>query len=29
MSEFAVSHQLRALRAIHLGGHRKQSRNVF
>jgi DNA-binding transcriptional ArsR family regulator len=29
MTESAVSHQLRALRAIHLVSYRKQGRNVF
>jgi DNA-binding transcriptional ArsR family regulator len=29
MSESAVSHQLRALRAMRLVGYRKQGRNVF
>jgi DNA-binding transcriptional ArsR family regulator len=29
MSESAVSHQLRALRALRLVSYRKQGRNVF
>ncbi len=29
MTESAVSHQLRSLRAMRLVGHRKQGRNVF
>ena len=29
MSESAVSHQLRSLRAMRLVGYRKQGRNVF